>query len=89
MAVLIHLTLITRQGCHLCEVAEAELARIVSAFSALNPDKPYTVEVLDVDSDSELIAKYSEEVPVLLLNGEQIAFFQIDAERVLKKLEEL
>lgn len=89
MADPIHLTLITRQGCHLCEVAEGELARVVAAFSALNPDKPYSVEVLDVDSDTELTAKYSEEVPVLLLNGEQIAFFHIDQERVLKRLEQL
>jgi hypothetical protein len=55
----IHLTLITRQGCHLCEVAE------------------------------DLKGQYSEEVPVLLLNGEQIAFFQIDADRVLKRLEQI
>ncbi|MFY8050431.1 MAG: glutaredoxin family protein [Aquiluna sp.] len=85
----IHLTLITRQGCHLCEVAEGELARVVAAFSELNPDKPYTVELLDVDSAEDLKVQYSEEVPVLILNGEQIAFFQIDADRVLKRLEQI
>ena len=85
----IQLTLVTRQGCHLCEVAEADLARAVAAFTALNPDKPYTIDVLDVDADEQLKAKYSEEVPVLLLNGYQIAFFQIDVDRVLKRLEEV
>jgi hypothetical protein len=89
MAVQIDLKLITRKGCHLCEEAEADLARVIAGFTALNPDKPYTVEVLDVDSDTELYEHYSEEVPVLLLNGEQIAFFRIDVERVMARLSSL
>ena len=42
--------------------------------------------MLDVDSDPTLLEKYSEEVPVLLLNNEQVSFFRIDVERVLGKL---
>ena len=80
------LTLITRQGCHLCEEASNDLARLLARFTELHPDKPYTVDVVDVDSDPELRDKYSEEVPVLLLNGEQVSFFRIDVERVLAKL---
>lgn len=83
------LTLITRQGCHLCEEASNDLARLVARFSALYPDKPYAVEVLDVDSDSALQSKYSEEVPVLLLNGKQVSFFKIDVDRVLALMEKL
>jgi glutaredoxin len=81
------LTLITRQGCHLCEEASNDLARLVARFSALYPDKPYAVEVLDVDSDPALQSKYSEEVPVLLLNGKQVSFFRIDVDRVLALME--
>lgn len=47
------------------------------------------MDVVDVDSDPELLSKYSEEVPVLLLNSKQIGFFRIDADRVLKQLEDL
>ena len=65
------------------------MARLLARFTELHPDKPYTVDALDVDSDSELISKYSEEVPVLLLNGEQVSFFRIDIERVLAKLQNL
>jgi glutaredoxin len=83
------LTLITRQGCHLCEEASNDLARLVARFSALYPDKPYAVEVLDVDSDPALQSKYSEEVPVLLLNGKQVSFFKIDVDRVLALMEKL
>ena len=80
------LTLITRQGCHLCEEASNDLARLLARFTELHPDKPYTVDVVDVDADPVLRDKYSEEVPVLLLNGEQVSFFRIDIERVLAKL---
>lgn len=83
------LTLITRQGCHLCEEASNDLARLLARFTELHPDKPYTVDVVDVDSDPELVSKYSEEVPVLLLNGEQVSFFRIDVERVLGRLASL
>jgi len=89
MAITAHLTLITRQGCHLCDEASNDLARLLARFTELHPDKPYTVDVVDVDADSELISKYSEEVPVLLLNGEQVSFFRIDIERVLAKLQNL
>jgi hypothetical protein len=86
MAHYAELTLITRQGCHLCEEASNDLARLLARFTELHPDKPYTVDVVDVDADPELRDKYSEEVPVLLLNGEQVSFFRIDVERVLAKL---
>ena len=51
---------------------------------------PHTsVESIDIDGRPELLAKYSDEVPVLLLNDEQISFFRIDADRVLMKLKAL
>lgn len=86
MSVQIHLTLIGRANCHLCEVAAGELARVIGRFSAEYPSVPFVVEDLDVDSDPELLQKYSDEVPVLLLNGKQVSFFRIDAERVFAQL---
>lgn len=89
MSAAIKLTLIGRQGCHLCEVAQADLARVIGQVNAEYPDLEYVVEDLDVDSDGELLAKYSEEVPVLLLNEKQIAFFRIDPDRVMAQIREL
>ena len=86
MTVQIHLTLIWRANCHLCEVAAGELARVIARFSSEYPEVPYVVEDLDVDSDEQLLAKYSDEVPVLLLNGKQIAFFRVDPDRVFNQL---
>lgn len=41
---------------------------------------------LDVDSDQELLDAYSDEVPVLLINGQQVAFLKIEPDRVFAKL---
>jgi hypothetical protein len=79
--------MISRSGCHLCDVAEDALARVIGRFGAEHPGVGYEVERLDVDSDPELISKYSDEVPVLLLNGRQLAFWRIDEERVYASME--
>lgn len=84
----ITLTLIGRNGCHLCEIAQSDLARLIGEVNLRFPDLEYTVEDLDVDSSPELLARYSEEVPVLLLNQKQIAFFKIDVARALVAIEE-
>jgi len=85
----IQLELITRQGCHLCDQAQDALAGVIARFSIEHPSVSYTVETVDIDQNPKLLAKYSDEVPVLLLNDEQIAFFRIETDRVLAKLKEL
>jgi uncharacterized protein YehS (DUF1456 family) len=82
----IELTLIGRQGCHLCEVAQGDLAQVIARFAAEHPDAQYVVNDLSIDDDASF-AKYTDEVPVLLLNGKQIAFWRIEQERVLALLE--
>ncbi len=89
MANPIELTLITRQGCHLCEVASNDLAGVIAQFADLHPTTEYAVIVQDVDGDPTLMERFSDEVPVLLLNGHQVAFFRIDRERLMRQLEEL
>jgi glutaredoxin len=79
--------MVSRSGCHLCDEAEDALARVIARFSAEYPSVGYQVERLDVDQDQELLAKYSDEVPVLLLNGRQLAFWRIDEERVFSAME--
>lgn len=79
--------MVSRSGCHLCDVAEDALARVIGRFSAQYPDVGYQIERLDVDQDPELLAKYSDEVPVLLLNGRQLAFWRIEEDRVFEAME--
>ncbi|MCP9941643.1 glutaredoxin family protein [Cyanobium sp. ATX 6E8] len=60
------LVLMTRQGCCLCE-------GLAEKLRALEP--PLAIELIDVDGDPALQARFGLEVPLLLLrspNGEQV-----------------
>ena len=55
-----HFVLYSRSYCHLCEDMRAAL----QAFMA-RQGLPYTVDVVDVDADPSLVARFDELVPVL------------------------
>lgn len=88
MAEPIEIKLVIRQGCHLCVAAESDLARVISRFAAEFPDREYTVEVIDIN-DYDDLQRFSEEVPVLLINSKQVSFWRIDEERAFEHLREL
>jgi glutaredoxin len=73
------LTLISRDGCHLCEVAEQTLDRVAAATG-----EEWTR--LDVDADGALAAEYSDRVPVLLLDGREHGYWRVDEQRLLRDL---
>jgi glutaredoxin len=84
----IQLTMLVRQGCHLCEVAESDLARVLGRFSAEYPETGYSVELVEIDARPEF-EKYSDDIPVLMINGKQVAFWRIDEERIFEQLRKL
>ena len=75
----IKVEVISRRGCHLCEVAE-EIVRDVQQ------EVPFELEVMFVDGDIELESKYGEEVPVTLINGQRHDYFKVDRERFKSEL---
>lgn len=52
--------LYTRQGCHLCDDAEAVLRRF-----GLLP------KLVDIDADPDLAKRYNECVPVVMIDGKE------------------
>ncbi len=88
MAKPIEIKLVIRQGCHLCVAAESDLARVIARFAAEYPDREYTVEVVDIN-DYQDLQRFSEEVPVLLIDSKQVSFWRIDETRAFEKLSEL
>lgn len=60
-------TLYTRAGCHLCDLARKPLARLVAAMPGA------ALRVVDVDSDNALGAAYGLRVPVVtaLVDGQE------------------
>jgi hypothetical protein len=73
------LTLITRPGCHLCEVAKEAIQRIDEQTGA------GFVEV-DVTSEIELEREYGERVPVILLDGREHGYWRVEETRLLRDL---
>ena len=77
-----HFTLYSRSYCHLCE-------DMLNALNALQTAaRPFTVEVIDVDADPALVAKYDELVPVLYadLNGPELCHYFLDTGKVRSML---
>jgi glutaredoxin len=73
------LQLLTRAGCHLCQVAAETLDRI-GAEAAITP------VAVDVDADPELQAEYGDRVPVVLLDGREHSYFAVDVPRLRRDL---
>ncbi len=69
--------LVTREGCTLCAQAEPVVARAAR-------DAGVRFEVRDVDADPADHERWSDKVPVVLLDGVEHAFWRID-EQVLRR----
>jgi len=52
--------LYSRSWCHLCEDMQAAFAACMARLG-----QPYELDVIDVDADPQLVARYDELVPVL------------------------
>jgi glutaredoxin len=73
-------TVYSRHGCHLCEVAEATLAELKDELN-------FEIEIKYIDGSNELEKLYGHEVPVIHIDGEHHDFYKIDPERFKSSLE--
>lgn len=69
------LTLVSRGYCHLCHEMEETLRPLASEFG-------FSVEVLDVDVDSDLEDRFNELVPVLFHEGKELCHHFLDVAKV-------
>jgi threonine dehydrogenase-like Zn-dependent dehydrogenase len=66
---------LTRQDCHLCEEAIAQVAAVCAEIGE-------AYGVVDVDSDPELQRRYTDQVPVTFVDGAQHDFWRVDPVRL-------
>jgi glutaredoxin len=66
---------LTRQGCHLCDEAIAQVAAVCAETGEV-------YAVLDIDNDPELQRRYTEQVPVTFVDGAQHDFWRVDPVRL-------
>lgn len=60
---------------------------VVAEWDEAHPATGVTVEVVNMLSDPELIARYSEDVPAVLINGRMHTFWKVDATRFAAALD--
>ncbi|HXX82393.1 MAG TPA: glutaredoxin family protein [Casimicrobiaceae bacterium] len=65
------LTLLVRSYCHLCDEMREALAPVLGARGA-------TLEVIDVDGDRELEARWGDKIPVLLAGERELCHHRLD-----------
>jgi glutaredoxin len=75
------LTLYTRQHCHLCDQAKAAIMELKNEYS-------FTIEEIDIEQSDELTEKYGLMIPVLLINGKEAGFGQINKKFVRNRFQE-
>lgn len=68
-------TLYTRARCHLCEVASEVLDDV-------REELPFSLEVVDIDGDAALFARYRREIPVVLIDGVPVFRYRVDADEL-------
>ncbi|WP_431042899.1 glutaredoxin family protein [Streptomyces sp. P1-3] len=72
-------TLIGKPGCHLCDDAQAVIEKVCGELGAAWEKK-------DITEDPELHRKYWEQIPVILVDGEQHDFWRVDPQRLRRAL---
>ena len=69
----------SRKGCHLCEIVKESLDK-------LHKHGGFTWREVDVDSDAEIRRRYTDEVPVVFINGRKEFKHHMDEQEFLRKL---
>jgi hypothetical protein len=62
--VTVQVRLYTRDGCHLCEQALADLKKLQARV-------PHRLELVDISTDPGLMDAYGERIPVLSIGGRE------------------
>jgi glutaredoxin len=75
-------TIYTRPGCHLCEVAKA-------AIHASGCDGEFSLEEVNIDEEPALSERYGYDIPVIFINGVKVFKHRVDPAEFKRKLRRL
>jgi hypothetical protein len=73
-------TLYTRPGCHLCEVVEATIEHV-------SEKRPLVFERRSILDDAGIYEQYKDEIPVVLVDGREVARHTLDAAELIAALD--
>lgn len=69
----------SRKGCHLCEIVKETLSKLQRRGG-------FSWQEVDVDSDEQLRRLFTDEVPVVFINGRKAFKYRMDEREFLRKL---
>ena len=74
------ITIYSKPDCHLCDRAKEVIQRCRSRAD-------FTIEVIDISQDPELSERYRNDIPIILLDGKEIARHCLLEGQLLKLLQ--
>jgi len=69
----------SRRGCHLCVIVKESLSKLQRRGS-------FHWREVDVDTDDELRRRFTDEVPVVFIDGRKAFKYRLDEQEFLRKL---
>jgi len=69
----------SRKGCHLCEIVKESLVKLERRGG-------FTWREIDVDSNEDLRRQFTDEVPVVFINGRKAFKYRMNEQDFLRKL---
>ena len=72
-------TVYSRSGCHLCEVA-------IDLINSVKFENKFSLEIKLIDNNSELEKEYGEQVPVILIDEKVHDYWRVDLARFTKAI---
>lgn len=78
---MIKVLLYKKEGCHLCDEAEATLDR-------LKKERKFFLERIMLEENTDMFERYGNKVPIVFINNKMTFEFKLDEQAFLKKLAE-
>ncbi|XJZ26883.1 glutaredoxin family protein [Bacillota bacterium Lsc_1132] len=75
-----HITLYTRHGCHLCERAKQDIIELKKKIH-------FSFEEKDIEQSDELTERYGLMIPVVQIDGEEVAHGIVNKFDISKRLQ--
>ena len=74
-----HVVLYSKSDCHLCD-------EMMAVVRQVQREAPFTLDIVDIESDPALVAAYGSEIPVLTIDGRKAYKYRVDAAALRRRL---
>lgn len=72
-------TVFSRTGCHLCEIA-------IDKINSIKDELNFDLEIKLIDADVELEKEFGEQVPVVMIDNKIHDYWRVDLDRFSKAI---